>query len=115
MTNLYDIAYNLEKEIRKSPELIELVALQQEITADETANELLQSFRGIQMKFQTMQMMGQEIPEEEMEMAEETLSVAQQNEKIVKLLEVEQRVSMMVNDITKIIMKPFEELYGADE
>ncbi len=115
MTNLYDIAYSLEKEIRNSPDLIELVALQKEVYADESANELLQSFREIQMKFQTMQMMGQEIPEDEMAMAEQTLSVAQQNEKIIKLLEVEQRVSLMVNDITKIIMKPFEELYGADE
>jgi len=115
MANLYDLAYNVEKEIRKHPDYVTLSTLYAELQANPEAKKLFNDFRSIQMKLQTMQMMGQEIPPEEMEAAQATLLAAQQNEKIQKLMEAEQRFSIILNDLTRIIVKPLEDVYGMPE
>lgn len=112
MTNLYDLAYAMEKAIHESGEYIALKNVFDAVNADPTTKKLFSQFREIQMKFQTMQMMGQEIPQQEMEAAQTTLSLAQQNPQIIKLMEAEQRFSVVINDVTRIIMKPLEEIYG---
>lgn len=111
MKNVYDLAYELEKAMREQPEFVKLREASAALEADEITNKLFNQFREIQIKFQTMQMMGQEIPADEMAAAQTTLGLAQQNAKIVAFMEAEQRFSITVNDITKIIMKPAEEVY----
>ncbi len=110
MSNLYDNAYLLEKEIRNHPDFVSISNLKKEIEQDESTKQLLQSSREIQIKFQTMQMMGQEPQEEEIEASQQVVTVAQQNEKIRNYLEAEQRLSMVINEITMIILKPLEDL-----
>ena len=60
-------------------------------------------------------MMGQEITEEEVQQAQQTVAIVQQDQNIAKLMEAEQRMSMVIGELNKIIMKPLEELYGAAE
>ncbi|MDF2557495.1 MAG: hypothetical protein K0R71_1323 [Bacillales bacterium] len=115
MTNLYDLAYSLEKSIRESGDYAALKSAFDAVNTDPTTKQLFNNFRELQMKFQTMQMMGQEIPTEEMEAAQLTLTMAQQNPNIVKLMEAEQRFSVVINDVTRIIMKPLEEIYGGNQ
>lgn len=110
--NTYDAAYDLEKAIRNSSEYTNLKNLYDAVNSDETARKMFESFRNIQMQLQEKQMMGQEITQEEVEQAQKTVALVQQHEKISKLMEAEQRMSMVIAELNQIIMKPLEELYG---
>ncbi|WP_335872043.1 YlbF family regulator [Bacillus sp. 2205SS5-2] len=111
--NLHDHANELEKALRQSDEYAYLMKMYAEVNADETAQKMFETFRDIQMKLQQKQMAGEEISQEEVEHAQKYAALVQQQEKIAKLMEAEQRMSMLINDLNRIIMKPLEELYGS--
>ncbi|WP_110113826.1 YlbF family regulator [Bacillus sp. CGMCC 1.16541] len=113
--NVYDVAYNLEKAVRESDDYKSLKSLYEALNADPQAKQLFDRFRTLQMELQQKQMMGQEISEEEVQQAQQTVAIVQQNEKIAKLMEAEQRMSMLIGELNKIIMKPLEEIYGNPE
>jgi cell fate (sporulation/competence/biofilm development) regulator YlbF (YheA/YmcA/DUF963 family) len=110
--NLYDSAYELEKVIRNSSEYTELKNLYDAVNSDESAKRMFESFRNIQLELQEKQMTGQEITQEEVEQAQKTVALVQQHALISKLMEAEQRMSMVIAELNQIIMKPLEELYG---
>jgi cell fate (sporulation/competence/biofilm development) regulator YlbF (YheA/YmcA/DUF963 family) len=111
--NLYDVAYNLEKALRESDDFKELKRLYEEVNADESASKMFESFRNIQLNLQQKQMSGEEITQEEIEQAQKSVQLVQQHEKIAQLMAAEQRLSMIVTELNKIIMKPLEEMYGS--
>jgi len=111
--NLYDVAYKLEEALRESEEYKTLKKLYDEVENDESAKRMFENFRDIQLKLQQKQMNGEEITQEEVEQAQKSVQLVQQHEKIAKLMESEQRMSMAIQDLNKIIMKPLEELYGS--
>lgn len=113
--NLYDIAYNVEKAIRESDDFKVLKQMYDEVNSDESAKKMFENFRNIQLNLQQKQMMGEDISEEEVEQAQKTVALVQQHDKISKLMEAEQRMSMMIGELNKIIMKPLEEIYGSME
>ncbi|WNS76747.1 YlbF family regulator [Bacillus sp. DTU_2020_1000418_1_SI_GHA_SEK_038] len=110
--NLYDSAYELEKAVRQSSEYRNLKQAYDEVNADPSAKSMFDNFRNIQMQLQQKQMMGQDISEAEVQQAQQTVALVQQNVKISKLMEAEQRMSMIIAELNKVIMKPLEELYG---
>lgn len=110
--NLHDTAYEVEKAIRQSDEYIHLQQMYQEVNADPAAKSMFDNFRQLQMSLQQKQMMGQEISEQEIQQAQATVGLVQQNEKISRLMQAEQRMSMIITELNQIIMKPLEELYG---
>jgi cell fate (sporulation/competence/biofilm development) regulator YlbF (YheA/YmcA/DUF963 family) len=110
--NIYDPAYELEKAIRNSAEYTNLKNLYDEVNSDESAKRMFDNFRNIQMQLQEKQMMGQEITQDEVEQAQKTVALVQQHVTISRLMEAEQRMSMVIAELNKIIMKPLEELYG---
>ena len=110
--NLYDAAYTLEKSIRQSDEYKHLQQMYHEVNADPAAKNMFDNFRQIQMNLQQKQMMGQEISEQEIQQAQATAALVQQNEKISRLMQAEQRMSMIIGELNQVIMKPLEELYG---
>ncbi|WP_449620493.1 YlbF family regulator [Robertmurraya sp. Marseille-Q9965] len=113
--NLHDAAYELEKAIRNSNELNELKKMYDAVNADDTARTMFENFRNIQMQLQQKQMMGEEITQEEVEQAQKSVALVQQHDMIGKLMEAEQRMSVIITELNQIIMKPLEELYGAAE
>ncbi|MFJ5672202.1 YlbF family regulator [Bacillus safensis] len=113
--NLYDVAYDLEKALRHSEEYASLRNLYDEVNADESSKRMFENFRDIQVNLQQKQMTGQEITQEEVEQAQKTVALVQQHDKISQLMEAEQRVSVLIGELNKIIMKPLEELYGNPE
>lgn len=115
MSNLHDAAYNLEKVIRESDELKQLKSLYNDVNNDEIAKRMFENFRDLQMNLQQKQMQGEQITEEEVQKAQQQVELVQQHEKISQLMEMEQRISLLLNDVNKIIMKPLEELYGNPE
>jgi cell fate (sporulation/competence/biofilm development) regulator YlbF (YheA/YmcA/DUF963 family) len=110
--NLYDTAYALETAIRQSDEYTQLQQAYKEVNADPAAKQMFDQFRQIQMDLQQKQMMGQDISEQEIQQAQSTVGVVQQNEKIARLMQAEQRMSMVIGEMNKVIMKPLEDLYG---
>jgi len=110
--NLYDTAYALETAIRQSNEYVLLKQLYNEVNTDPVAKQMFDQFRQIQMNLQQKQMMGQNISEEEVQQAQTTVARVQQNEKISRLMEAEQRMSTVIGELNQVIMKPLEELYS---
>lgn len=113
--NLYDAAYELEKVLRQSDEYKQLTQAYAEVNADPATKGMFDNFRQIQMNLQQKQMMGQEITQQEVEQAQKTVALVQQNPKISNLMQAEQRMSMMIGELNKVIMKPLEELYGTPQ
>lgn len=111
--NLHDSAYELEKALRNSDEYKTLKMLYDEVNADPSSNQLFEKFRNMQLQMQQKQMMGQDISQEEIAQAQIIVSDVQKNEKISKLMDAEQRMSMIVQELNQIIVKPLEELYGS--
>jgi len=110
--NLYDSAYALETAIRQSNEYQQLQQAYSEVNTDPQAKQMFEQFRQMQMNLQQKQMMGQNISEQEVQQAQSTVALVQQNPKISRLMEAEQRMSMVIGELNKIIMKPLEDLYG---
>ncbi|KAA6453476.1 YlbF family regulator [Bacillus swezeyi] len=113
--NLHDTAYDLEKALRQSEEYSRLKGLYDEVNADASAKKMFDNFRDIQLKLQEKQMNGEDISQEEVEQAQKSVALVQQHEKISNLMEAEQRMSMLIAELNKIIMRPLEELYGNPE
>lgn len=113
--SVIDLANELEKAVRQSEEYRDLLRAYAEVQQDPNANALFQNFRNIQMQLQQKQMTGQDITEEEVQQAQKAAALAQQNEKIGNLLEAEQKMSIVISELNKIIMKPLEEIYGGLE
>ncbi|MEH7523429.1 YlbF family regulator [Bacillus sp. JJ1503] len=110
--NLFNIAGELERAVRQSNEYLILKQAYAEVNADPSAKAMFDNFRHIQMQLQQKQMMGQDISQAEVAQAQKSVALVQQNPKIAKLMEAEQRMSMLIAELNKIIMKPLEELYG---
>lgn len=115
MSKVYDSANELEKAIQESEEFVDLKAAYDKVMADPNSKEMFDNFRNTQLELQQKQMQGEEISEEEVEKAKQVVEVVQQHEEISKLMEQEQRVNVLINDISRIITKPLEELYGAQQ
>jgi cell fate (sporulation/competence/biofilm development) regulator YlbF (YheA/YmcA/DUF963 family) len=113
--NVYDLGYSLEKALRESDDFKTLKNLYDEVNSDSSARTLFESFRDVQLNLQQKQMSGQEITQDEIEQAQKSVALVQQHDKISKLMEAEQRMSMTIAELNKIIMKPLEELYGSLE
>ncbi|KYC81399.1 YlbF/YmcA family competence regulator [Bacillus licheniformis] len=113
--NLHDSAYDLEQALRQSDEYSRLKNLYDEVNGDPSAKKMFDNFRDIQLNLQQKQMNGEDITQEEVEQAQKSVALVQQHEKISQLMEAEQRMSMLIADLNKIIMKPLEELYGNPE
>ncbi|MBM7675396.1 YlbF/YmcA family competence regulator [Gracilibacillus alcaliphilus] len=115
MSNIYDSAHALEKAIQESEEFQDLKSAYDTVMNDATSKQMFDNFRNTQLELQQKQMQGIEITEEEIEKAKQVVELVQQHETISKLMEQEQRVNVLINDISRIITKPLEELYGAQQ
>jgi len=115
MANTHDVAYNLEQSLRESDEFKSLKEAYEAVMGEPTAKQMFEDFRDTQLNLQEKQMQGLEITEEEVEKARQVVETVQQHESISKLMEEEQRLNNLINDISQIITRPLEELYGTAE
>jgi cell fate (sporulation/competence/biofilm development) regulator YlbF (YheA/YmcA/DUF963 family) len=111
MSNLYDHAHGLAKAIKESADYQTLKTVQAEINQDPTTKQMLDGFRQRQMELQMKQMQGQEIIEGEVEQTQKMFDTILLNPKINRLFEVEQRFSLVMEDVNKIIFAPLQEIY----
>ncbi|MBM7646913.1 cell fate (sporulation/competence/biofilm development) regulator YlbF (YheA/YmcA/DUF963 family) [Scopulibacillus daqui] len=112
MANLHDIAYDMEQAIRNSDEYQTLTKAYKEVNEDDIAKKMFDNFRQLQLTLQKKQMTGQQITEEEAQKAQQQVQLIQQHEVISNLMAAEQKMSMLISDLNKIITKPLEDIYG---
>lgn len=115
VSNIYDSAYSLEKAIRESQEFNTLKEIFEVVMNDNSSKKLFEDFRNKQIEIQEKQMQGQDISEEELEQVKQVVDLVQQDEDITKLMDAEQRLNVLINDISRIITKPLEEIYSQHE
>ena len=112
MSNIYDHAYELESAIRKTNEYMNLKKAYQAIQADPTAKRTFDSFRQIQIRYQEKGMRGEAISQIETSQMQSQMQQASQNPLIGRLMTAEQKLSVLLNDVNKIMSKPLDEIYG---
>ncbi|MGX7393908.1 MULTISPECIES: YlbF family regulator [Carnobacterium] len=109
--NIYDTANQLEQELRTTEAYADLKAAFDSVKNNAEANEVFQQFQEIQMKLQQKQMSGEEILEEEIKEAQEMALKSGDNAIIKDLMEAEQKLSTLIDDLNRIIMKPVQDIY----
>ena len=111
--NIYDDLNRLEATFRKTTEFSEVQQAVEVVKADEDALALFKNFRKIQLDLQEKQMAGEEVEADELEYAQKTAQLAQSNEKIMAMLEAEMKLSGLIEEVNRVLMKPVQEIYEA--
>lgn len=114
MSNIYDHAHALARAVKESEEFKSLKTLQEQVNADPSTKTMLDDFRNKQMELQLKQMQGEEISEEEMDKTKKLFDLIQLNPTISRLLDVEQRFGVVMEDMNKIITEPLRDIYQQD-
>ncbi|MGX6961552.1 YlbF family regulator [Vagococcus xieshaowenii] len=109
--NIYDSANQIERDIRETPQFIELKSAFDALKEDEAEYKLFIEFQELQVSFQQKQMTGEEFTDEDAQNAQALTEKVQSSEKIANLMQKEQAFSVIINDLNRIIMTPVKELY----
>ncbi|WP_166627048.1 YlbF family regulator [Jeotgalicoccus sp. S0W5] len=111
MTNVYDQANALESALRQSEEFQQMQELYSKVNENEESKKLFDEFRELQMTLQQKQMQGEELLEEDIQKAQSSAQEIENDENIKGLMEAEKKMSQLIQDLNRVIMKPIEELY----
>ena len=112
--NPYDAAHALAKALRESPEFREMKEAQEAVKADSSSKEMLLDFRREQFNMHKQQLSGVEMSDEQKDKLEKLFDVVNMNTLIKRLLTAEYKVSVMLQDIQKIISEANKEIYDTE-
>ena len=110
MTNIYDLANELERGIRALPEYKTLVEKKEAIAADAEASALFKEFTDFQEDFYAKMQAGTMPTAEEQAAVQELGQKVEANALLKEYLAAQQGLSVYLNDIERIIFKPLQEL-----
>jgi len=110
--NIYDKANELAKALKESPEVAEITSAMKLVDADPESKRMLDDFRNRQNELQQQMMTGEMPSPEEMEKMEKLFEVLSMNLNIRRLFDAEQRLSVIIQDVNKIITDSLQHLYG---
>ncbi|WP_438349609.1 YlbF family regulator [Paenibacillus sp. FA6] len=110
--NIYDKAHDLAKALKDSQEVQEINSAMNLINNDPEGKAMLEDFRKRQMELQQRMMTGDMPAPEEMEKMEKEFEVLSLNLNIRRLFEAERRLSVIIEDVNKIITDSLQHLYG---
>lgn len=111
MINIYNEINELEATLRKTPEFEALKVAVTAVKKDEEASNLFKNFRKVQIDLQKKQLNGEDILEDELVYAQKAAQLAQQNQKISAMLEAEMKLSKIIEEVNRILIKPIQALY----
>ncbi|KJD42827.1 YlbF family regulator [Paenibacillus terrae] len=111
--NIYDKAHDLAKALKESKEVEEITSAMKLIETDPEAKKMLDDFRERQMEVQQRMMSGDMPAQEEMEKMEKLFEVLSLNLNICRLFDAERRLSVIIEDVNKIIADSLQHLYGS--
>ncbi|MFF2876231.1 YlbF family regulator [Gottfriedia sp. NPDC057991] len=109
--NIYDIAYSLQNAFKEQPEFKNLQSLYSQVLADPNAKPLFMEFQNFQKVMQQKMYSGEAVTPEENAKGQEIVARVSQNPLIANLMQVEQRLNLVIQDVNKIVMSPLEEFY----
>lgn len=109
---IHDKAHDLAKALKESNEVNEISSAMALIDADPESKRMLEDFRVKQMEVQQRMMSGDMPSQEEMENMEKLFQVISMNLNIRRLFDAEQRLSVIIEDVNKIISDSLQHLYG---
>ena len=109
---IHDKAHDLAKALKESNEVNEISSAMALIDADPESKRMLEDFRVKQMEIQQRMMSGDVPSQEEMENMEKLFQVISMNLNIRRLFDAEQRLSVIIEDVNKIISDSLQHLYG---
>lgn len=107
--NVYDKAYELAKAIKNSNEKKNLLKAKQKVDKDQKAKEMYNDLVDLQLEFQQKQLKGEDISEDDIEKLQKKQEIALMHSDIQSLFEAEKRLSIMFEEIQKIIYDAIEE------
>lgn len=108
--NIYDLANHLERAIRNLPEYQAVVANKANIDADVEASALFQEFTSFQEGLYDKMQSGQMPTAEEQEQIQEMSVKVEANSILKEYLEAQQKLSVYVADLERIIFSPLQDL-----
>jgi len=111
MSNIYDTANQLEREIRGMEQFQALSASFSKLKEDASAYAVFKEFQEFQLTMQKKVSDGQEMTDEDAEKAQALTEKIQEQSLIADLMQTEQAFSLVLNDLNRIIMTPLRELY----
>ncbi|EES71042.1 hypothetical protein POTG_04319 [Paenibacillus sp. oral taxon 786 str. D14] len=111
--NIYDKAHELAAALKDSQEVAEITAAMKLVEADPESKRMLDDFRVRQNEVQQRMMAGEMPTQEEMEQMEKQFEVLSLNLNIRRLFDAERRLSVIIQDVNKIITDSLAHLYGA--
>ncbi|WP_339316291.1 YlbF family regulator [Paenibacillus sp. FSL R10-2734] len=110
--SIHDKAHELAKAIKESSEVADITNAMKLVETDPEAKAMLDNFRNGQLELQQRMMSGDMPPQEEMEKMEKLFEVLNQNLGIRRLFDAERRLSVVIEDVNKIITESLSQLYG---
>ncbi|WP_440961846.1 YlbF family regulator [Paenibacillus nitricinens] len=110
--SIHDKAHELAKAIKESTEVADITNAMKLVETDSEAKAMLDNFRNGQMELQQRMMSGDMPPQEEMEKMEKLFEVLNMNLGIRRLFDAERRLSVVIEDVNKIITESLSQLYG---
>lgn len=108
--NIYDLANELERGIRQLPEYQAVLAAKQVIASDAEAKALWDEFVAFQTKLQGMMQSGQMPSDEDQETMTALGQRLEANPKVKDYFENQQRLSIYIADVEKIVFQPLKDL-----
>ncbi|HYF91961.1 MAG TPA: YlbF family regulator [Symbiobacteriaceae bacterium] len=103
MVNVYDYAHSLARALKEAPEYRAFVAARTKLKARPSAEEMVRDFHKKQLDLQTLIMQGKEPPKEQKEALERLYAVISGDSDVREFLTAEQRFSVILNDVYKIL------------
>lgn len=110
MVNIYDTANQMEQDLKQTQQYQELKAAYEALKADEKAYACFKELQDLQDQLQQKQMQGN-ITEEDFKELQEAGAKAKDFETLQTLMLKEQALSMLMDEVSKIIFQPVQELY----
>ena len=107
MINVYDTANQLEKDLRESQEYKDLQAVVAKVKADDATFAVYKKLREAQKTLQEQQMQGT-LDEKVMKSLQEISQEASQYPLMMELMEKERAISVLIDDLNKIILNHHE-------
>ncbi|MHA0857779.1 YlbF family regulator [Paenibacillus sp. CMAA1364] len=113
--NVYDKAHDLANALKDSEEVKEINSAMNMINKDPEGKAMLNDFRKRQMELQQQMMTGEMPAPEEMEKMEKEYEVLSMNLNVRRLFDSERRLSVIIEDMNKIITDSLQHLYDESD
>lgn len=103
MSNIYDKAHELAKAMKEHEAVTAYREASQRLETDEAKRRMVEDFHKIQYEAYQEQVANQVVSEETKKKLENVVSIIQLNPEVMNFIETEQKFSILVDDIMKIL------------